>query len=165
MPEPHLRAGDTDREAVAAVLGTHMAAGRLTLAEYDERVAQAYAATTFGELARLTADLPAPAATAPGPAPAAPQPAPATRSPAVPVPAPPPLPLWGRHGLDQHSWRAWLTTSVTVLVVYLLVSFTSGEFGYFWPVWVIGPWGAALLATHLGGGRPRTRDGRREPGR
>ena len=59
MPESHLRAGDTDREAVAAALGTHMAAGRLTLAEYDERLAQAYAARTFGELAELTADLPA----------------------------------------------------------------------------------------------------------
>ena len=59
MPEPHLRAADADRAAVAAVLGEHMAAGRLTLAEYDERLTRAYAARTFGELAELTADLPA----------------------------------------------------------------------------------------------------------
>ena len=32
MPEPHLRAGDTDRAAVATVLGRHMADGRLTVA-------------------------------------------------------------------------------------------------------------------------------------
>ncbi|MFL6094559.1 MAG: DUF1707 domain-containing protein, partial [Blastococcus sp.] len=59
MPEPHLRAGDTDRAAVATVLGRHMADGRLTVAEYDERVARAYAARTYGDLAELTADLPA----------------------------------------------------------------------------------------------------------
>jgi hypothetical protein len=35
MPEPHLRTGDTDRAAVATVLGRHMAEGRLTVAEYD----------------------------------------------------------------------------------------------------------------------------------
>src|SRR3954454_22498795 len=58
MPEPHLRAGDTDRAAVATVLGRHMADGRLTVAEYDERVARAYAARTYGDLAELTADLP-----------------------------------------------------------------------------------------------------------
>ena len=50
MPEPHLRAADTDRAAVATVLGEHMAAGRLTVAEYDERLARAYAARTYGEL-------------------------------------------------------------------------------------------------------------------
>ena len=58
MPEPHLRAADTDRAAVATVLGQHMSAGRLTVDEYDERLARAYAAKTYGELAELTADLP-----------------------------------------------------------------------------------------------------------
>jgi len=60
MPEPHLRAADADRAAVATLLGEHMSAGRLTVAEYDERLARAYAARTYGELAELTADLPAP---------------------------------------------------------------------------------------------------------
>ena len=59
MPEPHLRAADADRAAVATVLGEHMAAGRLTLDEYDERLTRAYAARTYGELDELTADLPA----------------------------------------------------------------------------------------------------------
>ena len=59
MTQPHLRAADTDRSAVAAVLGEHMAAGRLTLDEYDERLTRAYVARTFGELEELTADLPA----------------------------------------------------------------------------------------------------------
>lgn len=58
MPEPHLRAADADRAAVAATLGEHMAAGRLTVAEYEDRLARAYAARTYGELAELTTDLP-----------------------------------------------------------------------------------------------------------
>ena len=62
MPEPHLRAADADRSAVAAVLGEHMAAGRLTVAEYEERLTRAYAAKTYGELAQLTTDLPGGAA-------------------------------------------------------------------------------------------------------
>ena len=53
MPEPHLRAADADRNAVADSLGRHMAAGRLTVAEYDDRLARVYAARTYGELAAL----------------------------------------------------------------------------------------------------------------
>jgi uncharacterized protein DUF1707 len=48
MPEPHLRASDADRAAVADVLGAHMSAGRLTVAEYDDRLARTYAARTYG---------------------------------------------------------------------------------------------------------------------
>ena len=50
MPEPHLRAADADRTAVAELLGQHMAAGRLTVAEYEERLARAYASRTYGDL-------------------------------------------------------------------------------------------------------------------
>jgi hypothetical protein len=37
----------------------------------------------------------------------------------------------------------------------------SGEFHYFWPIWVIGPWGAVLLAQTLGRGRGDDDDRRR----
>jgi Domain of unknown function (DUF1707) len=172
MPEPHLRAADTDREAVAAALGTHMAAGRLTLAEYDERLAHAYAARTYGELAELTADLPAPTPAASRPAEPAAGPAPSPR----PVPmgcgsvhgrrTPAPAQPWAWHGQsDDHSWRAWLTTSVTVLAIYLAISIASWDLHYFWPIWVIGPWGAALLASRFTGYGARTRDERPQVGR
>jgi len=51
---------------------------------------------------------------------------------------------------------------VTVLVIYLIVSLASREFSYFWPMWVVGPWGAALLVSRLAGNgvhgeRPRAR--------
>lgn len=53
-----LRAGDRDREEVVALLREGYAQGRLTPAEFDERITAAYAARTLGELRRLVADLP-----------------------------------------------------------------------------------------------------------
>ena len=55
---PGIRASDEDRGRIAAALGEHYAAGRLTLEEFQERLDQAYTATTQGELDRLMADLP-----------------------------------------------------------------------------------------------------------
>ena len=135
MPEPHLRAADSDRAAVATVLGQHMSAGRLTVDEYDERLARAYAAKTYGQLAEITADLP-PAAVAQPPA-SSPSQSPATVGP--------------RSGwdADPHSWRSWLTTSLIVLVIWGATSLATWDLLYFWPVWVIGPWGAVLLAQTL----------------
>lgn len=54
-----LRASDDERHRVVEVLGEHAAAGRITLAELEERVAQAYTSATRAELAALTQDLPA----------------------------------------------------------------------------------------------------------
>ena len=56
--EPEMRAGDADREHLVEQLREHHAAGRLTLDEFEERMAQAYAAKTYGELRVLTRDLP-----------------------------------------------------------------------------------------------------------
>lgn len=53
-----VRASDVERHDVAEALQQHYAAGRLTLAELDERVTAAYAAVTRGQLATLLADLP-----------------------------------------------------------------------------------------------------------
>ncbi len=41
LPASQLRIGDADRQHAAAALGEHLAAGRLELDEYDERVASA----------------------------------------------------------------------------------------------------------------------------
>jgi Domain of unknown function (DUF1707) len=56
--ERAIRASDADRDQVAATLGDHHAAGRLTLEEFQERLDRAYAAKTLGELSDLMADLP-----------------------------------------------------------------------------------------------------------
>lgn len=52
-----LRASDADRNAIAEVLHTAYADGRLTLDEHDERVSKVLSAKTFGELSPLTEDL------------------------------------------------------------------------------------------------------------
>ena len=53
-----IRASDGDREAVVAILRDAYAAGRLTLAEFDERTTAAFAGRTWGQLRELTSDLP-----------------------------------------------------------------------------------------------------------
>ena len=53
-----LRIGTAERERAAADLGEHLAAGRLSTEEFDERVRQAYAARTAAELTPLFCDLP-----------------------------------------------------------------------------------------------------------
>lgn len=73
-----VRIGDAERDAVLDSLKAHFAAGRLDLAELEERIDLALAARTQAELVPLTADLPVPAATA-APAPVR------NHRPAVPV--------------------------------------------------------------------------------
>jgi Domain of unknown function (DUF1707) len=57
-----LRASDTDRDRVLALLAEAMSDGRLTAEEHEERVQRACSARTLGELAGLTTDLAAPSA-------------------------------------------------------------------------------------------------------
>jgi hypothetical protein len=58
---PHaLRIGDAERDAAAADLGEHYAAGRLTLDELNERLDAVFSSRTFGQLTRIMADLPGP---------------------------------------------------------------------------------------------------------
>lgn len=57
-PAPRMRAGTTDRQAAVDRLTTHFADGRLDAAEFDQRVAAAYASTYLDELTPLFADLP-----------------------------------------------------------------------------------------------------------
>jgi hypothetical protein len=52
-------AADTDRERAVDIVKAGFAEGRLTRDEHDERVTKLNAARTYGELAALTADLPA----------------------------------------------------------------------------------------------------------
>ncbi|HET9082144.1 MAG TPA: DUF1707 domain-containing protein [Trebonia sp.] len=54
-----IRASDVDRDAVVASLRDAYSAGRLTLDEFDERMAAAYVSKTWGDLRQLTIDLPA----------------------------------------------------------------------------------------------------------
>jgi hypothetical protein len=60
VPGGEVRASDAEREAVVERLREASAEGRLTLEELTDRTGAAYTATTRGDLAPLTRDLPAP---------------------------------------------------------------------------------------------------------
>jgi len=123
-----VRIGDAERERVAATLSEQVGAGRLDLAEYEQRVDRVYAARTAADLAAVLADLPA----TPTPRPT-PRSTPAPRARTLPAPA---------------AWAPWAATTVICLVIWLATSLGAGHALYFWPMWVAGPWGAMLL---LGG--------------
>lgn len=69
-----LRIGDTEREAAVSALGEHLAAGRISLEEFDERAGRAWAAQYNAQLDELFRDLPQPRRMV-----ATPPPRPATR--------------------------------------------------------------------------------------
>jgi hypothetical protein len=146
-----MRAADSDRERVADQLRSAHAEGRLDLTEYDERVQQAWAAWTYGELEALTTDLPQ------------------AQSAAAPV-----VPGEGQpSGRQQHHVRggraavaAWASASAINLAIWAIVSLTTLSWVYPWWIWVAGPWGAMLLAGRLArrgnrGGYQGKRDGQR----
>lgn len=58
VPAGGIRASHADRDEVVEILRDAAADGRLTAEELDERLTAALNARTFGELARLTRDLP-----------------------------------------------------------------------------------------------------------
>jgi hypothetical protein len=53
-----IRASDQDREVVVATLRDAYTAGRLNLEEFEERTNDAYSSKTWGDLRKLTEDLP-----------------------------------------------------------------------------------------------------------
>ena len=47
-------------------------------------------------------------------------------------------------------WTVWLAVVSINVVVWALVCGTTGHLVYPWPVWVAGPYGAALFAVSAG---------------
>lgn len=151
---PEVRIGDRDREQAVSHLGKAFGEGRLDLAEYDERVASAYAAKTASDLLHLTADLPV-----------------ATRqsaSTSTNQAAGPDSPI--RYASNDPEpegpgwiWRLWATYASVVtlsVVIWLIVGLTGkGGFSYPWPLWVAGPWGALLLFQTVGAATGRRHSG------
>jgi Domain of unknown function (DUF1707) len=144
MDDQHnMRASDRDRQQVVDRLRGALDDGRLTMEEYVGRMGVAYQAATYGDLAPLCADLAASAPVIAGP-PAA---ASATARPAVLSRAGYPA---GLPAVLKVLWTAWLTAVSINVVVWALVSGTSGHLAYPWPVWVAGPYGAILFSVSAG---------------
>ena len=129
MGRDEMRAADADRQAVADKLKIALDEGRLDLGEYDERLQQAYAAKTYGDLEGLLTDLPVPA----------------LAGPAAP----------GRDDVTRrwllHVWSSYFPVVGITTVIWLVSSIAAGDLLYFWPVWVAGPWGVLLIWQTVGG--------------
>jgi hypothetical protein len=157
-----MRASDAERQVVVERLRAALDDGRLKMDEYVERMGRAYEAVTHGDLVPLCRDLPD--TTTPAPAPPAPAPAPA------PVPAPAPAPdhrglLARQPAALKVLWTIWLVAVSVNVVVWVLVSGTTGHLQYPWPLWVAGPYGAALLAISAAAAQSRRGRGPDDPPR
>lgn len=102
-----VRIGDDERERTAQALSRHLADGRLTLDEFEDRLGQAYKARTPSELAPVLRDLPA-------------------------LAAPPSV----RAGRERRTLPpglvGWIALSVVLLSVWALAGF-----GFPWPIFPI----------------------------
>ncbi|BAJ28996.1 hypothetical protein KSE_31860 [Kitasatospora setae KM-6054] len=112
-----MRAANTDRERTIDVLKAAYVEGRLTAAEYEQRMAAAHQAATYGQLTALVADLPA----GPMVQPLAPPPPAVVAVPVMPAvphtflpPYPPPPPAAPQNGLAVASLTLGCLTMVTV---------------------------------------------------
>lgn len=145
MTEPvrpeDLRVSDVERNAVSDLLRRAQSAGQIDIHEFDERVQTVWAARTRGELERVTADLPTPPAAA----------APAPRAPARRV-----FSADGGGAAMRVLVTIWLVALVVNLVVWGLVTTTTGGDVYPWWIW-LAPSGAVLGVLYVVGiGRPRS---------
>ena len=132
LPED-MRVSDAERTHVQERLRRAHDIGQLDLTDFDTRVRAAWSARTRGELARVTADLP----------------------------APPPEP--GRRGVFAPTGGGmamkvptiiWLSIAVANLTVWGVLVLTTGEAIYPWWAFTLAP-GAVLAVLYAAGiGRP-----------
>jgi hypothetical protein len=143
MEDQKIRASDRDRQQVVDRLRSALEDGRLTMEEYVDRMEVAYQAATYGDLAPLCADLPVSPPVAAGSAMHA-------RAAAPPAAFSRASYLAGLPAVLKVLWIKWLVVVLVNVTVWALVSGTSGHLAYPWPVWVAGPYGAALFAASAG---------------
>ncbi|MFI1993203.1 DUF1707 domain-containing protein [Actinoplanes sp. NPDC020271] len=130
-----MRAADADRQQIADQLKGALDEGRLSLHEYDDRVAAAYAARTYAELLVIVQDLPRPGISA--------------------------AEVHARRAAEERRessrlptamvvlWTIWASVVAVNLVVYALVRATVNDYVYPWPAWMLVP-GAGLAAVTVG---------------
>jgi hypothetical protein len=135
-----MRAADSDRNQVVDILREALDEGRLSLPEYDERVATAYRSVTYADLNALLSDLPRtrPEGVLAIPAPKKParvEPPAEERSHRMPLAMMILWTIWG--GIVAINVAVWLIVGVTAAWVYP------------WPLWLLVP-GAGLLGVNIG---------------
>ena len=115
------RISDADRQRTAERLHAAVGEGRLDLTAYDDRVRLAYGAVTRADLDRVTTDLP------------------------VPAKRPAAAPRWG------EEWRSWFGVSLILISIWAATSLAAGHPIFFWPVFPVGIWAAAIVAQTVTG--------------
>lgn len=115
--DPILRVGDPERERIAARLGLAFTQGYLSIEEYENRLGQAFAAQTAGDLERLTTDLPVEEISRRDP----------RRQTARRHAA--------RRGLQVHL-ISYVAMSLLMIGIWLSVGVATDSW-YFWPIWPI----------------------------
>ena len=134
VTNPEMRVGDAERDAVVMRLREAFAEGRLDQAELDDRLGRAHLAKTNADLSFLTADLPSPA----------------LASPATTAPLDTETEKAEKDRRDRRSaWASWLGVGVLVNIIWFATWMGDGPAPYYWPIWVIGPWGGGMLIWTL----------------
>ncbi|HEV8025016.1 MAG TPA: DUF1707 domain-containing protein [Candidatus Nanopelagicales bacterium] len=140
MNNPELRVGDAERDSTIAVLREAFAEGRLDQAEFDDRLGRAHIAKTVADLSELTVDLPGAASADLASA--------GDRNEA------------NKERRDLKSaWASWLGVGVLVNIIWFGTWMGDGPAPYYWPIWVIGPWGGGMLIWTLTSRAERSGDG------
>jgi hypothetical protein len=160
MGRDEMRAGDSDREAVASKLKSALDEGRLDLHEYDERLQKTYTAKTYGDLNGLLDDLP-------GTLPPQQSQVQGYEPPVFAAQPPPPAPQPQRAGGEQMA--RWVGPYAGVIlittVIWAITSISSGHLLYYWPVWMLIPLIFGVFgqwwSRSTGDSRYRDRDARR----
>ena len=134
-----LRIGDSDREVVSRLLKSAVDEGRLSLAEYDERLQRIFEAKTVGDLTPITGDLMGLGRTVvsvPGGDLATPVRAGKVRRSGTPA--------W-----IKWMWFGWSVPVLLCSVIAVILMVTGADQDPFWPLWVAGPLGAPMLSVTL----------------
>jgi Domain of unknown function (DUF1707)/2TM domain len=120
--QPDLRASDAERAQIIELLRRHHEAGRLTAEELAERTERVNAATTFGDLDAITANLPR-----------------------LLPPLPPPTATEQERapGAARRAFYRALFAYVVINLFLIGIWAFSGR-GTFWPIWVVLGWGLAM---------------------
>jgi hypothetical protein len=137
MGREQMRAADEDRRQVAEQLRLALEEGRLDLTEYDERLQGAWEAKTYADLDRLLTDLPNAAPVVPAEPSAGPLVHPDRRL--------------VRNEWLGHVWSPYAKAVAFFTVIWAISWLADGNPDFYWPVWVVGPWGVVLIVRTLAG--------------
>lgn len=129
VPPEDIRVTNQERKNVTERLCRAHEEGSITVTEFDSRLGAAWEATTRGQLARLTADLP-------------------LERPRV-LPRDDRAGEATRHPVLRTATLTWLAVSISSLVLWGLAGFATTELPDSWWLWIVGPAGAVLATMWL----------------